>query len=156
SPYAPLRFVEDASECVFYHFMDLPGIGTVGGQWDLRGHEREYLGGVNFAGKRVLEVGTASGHLCFWMDRQGAEVVSYDLSENFDWDVAPFARTRHLDSPARRKAGNRLMNNAWWLGHRLFSARARVVYGSVYEIPESIGHVDVATFGSVLLHIRDP
>ena len=35
-------------------------------------------------------------------------------------------------------------------------SKARVVYGSVYNIPEEIGAVHVSTFGSVLLHLRDP
>jgi hypothetical protein len=31
-----------------------------------------------------------------------------------------------------------------------------VVYGTVYAIPEDIGMVDISTFGSILLHVRDP
>jgi hypothetical protein len=31
-----------------------------------------------------------------------------------------------------------------------------VVYGRVYELPAAIGPVDVCTFGSILLHLRDP
>ncbi len=30
------------------------------------------------------------------------------------------------------------------------------MYGSVYEVPATIGPVDIATFCSVLLHVRDP
>ena len=62
--YAAPRLVEDPADCYFYHTMDLPGHGTVTGEWDLRGREAAYLGNVDFQGKRVLEVGTASGHLC--------------------------------------------------------------------------------------------
>ena len=36
------------------------------------------------------------------------------------------------------------------------TSKAKVVYGTVYEIPEEIGRVEVATFGSVLRHVRDP
>jgi len=42
------------------------------------------------------------------------------------------------------------------LSPRPHGSRARMVYGSVYAIPTAIGAVDVATFGSVLLHVRDP
>jgi len=59
----------------FYHTMDLPTHGTVHGQWDLRGREASYLGNIFLQGKRVLEIGTASGHLCTTMERMGAEVV---------------------------------------------------------------------------------
>jgi 2-polyprenyl-3-methyl-5-hydroxy-6-metoxy-1,4-benzoquinol methylase len=71
--------------------MSVPNYGEIAGQWDLRGCEHQYLGDVAFAGKRVLEVGTASGHLCFWMERQGADVVAFDLDETKDWDLVPFA-----------------------------------------------------------------
>jgi hypothetical protein len=48
------------------------------------------------------------------------------------------------------------INNAFWLSHRLLQSKVRLVHGSVAAIPDSIGAVDVATFGCVLLHLRDP
>jgi hypothetical protein len=48
------------------------------------------------------------------------------------------------------------LNNAWWLAHEVFKSNARVVYGTVYDLPPGIGSVDIATFGSILLHLRDP
>jgi hypothetical protein len=55
-PYADPRAIRSLSECLFYHSMEIPGYGLVEGQWDLRGRESAYLGGLDFAGKRVLEV----------------------------------------------------------------------------------------------------
>jgi hypothetical protein len=157
SVYAETQIVTEPTECDFYHTMVIPGWGETQGQWDLRGKEQEYLGNVDLAGKRVLEVGTASGYLCFWMEKEaGADVVAYDLSENDDWDVVPYAagpvdRIRQL-----RKSGIRRQMNAWWFVHRVIDSKARVVYGSVYDIPAAIGPVDVSTVCSVLLHFRDP
>ncbi len=148
--------VTDPAGCVFYHTMDIPGHGTVAGQWDLRGHEASYLGHVDVAGKRVLEVGTASGHLCFEMERRGAEVVAYDLSDGQDWDVVPFAADDHERFLGERRRHIRALNDGWWLCHHASGSKAAVVYGSVYAIPESIGKVDIATFGAILLHLRDP
>lgn len=150
-PYAPPRVVTDPAECVWYHTMHIPGVGVVEGEWDLRDGVDEYLGGVPLEGRRVLEVGTASGFLCFEMERRGAEVVAYDLSERQPWDVVPF----DADDLDRSEVSRRL-NNGWWLAHRAFGSSARVAYGTVYEVPASIGPVDVATFGCVLLHVRDP
>lgn len=153
--YAAPRVITELSECAFYHTMDVPGVGRVEGHWDLRGGVEDYLGRVDFGGKRVLEVGPADGFLSFHMEALGASVVGYDLSEEYDWDFVPFARREHR-MPAGFKAGLRELNNAYWLCHRVFGSKGRVVYGRVYDIPEGIGPVDVATFGSVLLHLRDP
>lgn len=154
--YAPARRVDDIHECFFYHTMDLPGYGVVQGQWDLRGNVDAYLGHVDLKGKRVLEVGTASGFLCFEMEKRGAEVVAYDLSALDEWDIVPHGgQINPIVLEAKRKS-MRQLNNGWWLAHRAMNSKARVVYGPVYAIPESIGPIDVATFGSILLHLRDP
>lgn len=157
--YASAREDLTLDECYFYHTMDIPGVGTVQGEWDIRGHERDYLGYLDLRGKRVLEIGTASGFLCFYMEQQGAEVVAYDLSDRDSWDIVPYgARSAgelaKLVSDRRRHIA--LLNNGYWYAHKALRSRARVVYGSVYEVPEEIGPVDVVTFTSILLHVRDP
>jgi len=154
--YAMPRVVTDIGECYFYHTMELPGYGTVEGEWDLREGAGDYLGGVNFSGKRVLEIGTASGFLCFHMEKQGAHVVAYDLSEKDSWDIVPFSQYDHHQAVLIRKAHIRKINNAFWLSHRVYHSGAKMVYGTVYAIPEKIGPVDISMFGSVLLHVRDP
>jgi hypothetical protein len=155
SIYATPRIVTDPADCYFYHTVELPGLGVFTGEWDLRRGIRDYLGGVELAGKRVLEIGTSSGFVCFHMERAGAEVVAYDLSDAHMIDAVPnrYDRERFLASYPRHI---RQLNNAYWLSHRAYGSRARVVYGTVYAVPEAIGPVDVSTFGCVLLHLRDP
>ena len=154
--YAAPRSVTNLDDCFFYHTMDIPGYGQVKGAWDLRGGEREYLGGVDLKGKRVLEIGTASGFLCFYMESQGAEVVAYDLSEEFAWDIIPYVAYDYQEFAQERRTLIRQLNNGYWLCHRAYQSNAKIVYGTVYAIPQEIGLVDIATFGSVLLHVRDP
>jgi hypothetical protein len=48
------------------------------------------------------------------------------------------------------------LKNGWWFAHDIFGSRARVVYGNIYDVPQEIGPVDIATFGAILLHLRDP
>jgi hypothetical protein len=154
--FEPPRNVTDISECYFYHVTDLPGYGQVGEEWDLRGGEESYLGGVSFQGKRVLELGTASGYLCRYMEAKGADVIGFDLPAGRSWDLVPFAG---LDLAAARTVMSdhiEKVKNGWWFAHRLFGSRARAVYSNIYEIPEAIGPVDISTFGSILLHLRDP
>jgi hypothetical protein len=154
--YAPPRSVSSLDECYFYHSVELPDHGLVQGDWDLRGGESEYLGGVHLRGKGVLEVGAASGYLSVFMERAGANVVSYDLSPEHTIDVVPYARSDHEAFRSELKSHIAGLNNAYWLVHQAFGLRARLVHGTVYDIPAGIGTFDVSTLGSVLLHLRDP
>lgn len=154
--YAQPKVVTDPRDCYFYHTFDLPGQPTVQGEWDLRGGIDRYLGRTDFRGKRVLDVGSASGFLSFSMERRGAEVVSYDLGEDDLWDFVPFAGVDVGRLAADSRPSMARINNGYWYCHRALGSRARKVYGTVYEIPAAIGPVDVAVFGSILLHVRDP
>ena len=64
------REINKLEDCYFYHTMDLPTYGTVTGEWDLRGKEDLYLGHKSVDTKKVLDVGTASGHMCFYMEKK--------------------------------------------------------------------------------------
>lgn len=161
--YAAPVVVTDLNECLFYHEMDLPGYGHIcqdTTQWDLRGREREYLGHVEFSGKRTLDVGTASGYLSFFVESQGADVISHDLSEQQQGqDIVPYQRlgSKNLEEVrSGYKSVARKLNNAYWLAHRALNSRARLVHSTVYSLPDDIGFVDIAIIGCVLLHVRDP
>lgn len=154
--YARPHDVESVADCYFYHSMEIPGHGEVTGEWDLRGDEHRYLGGADLNGKRVLELGAASGFLTTYMERQGAEVVAYDLSTKHSWDVVPFAANDAAEFGEIYGEHLRKLNNGFWLNHKAQNLSARLVHGTVYTVPEAIGQVDVATFASILLHLRDP
>jgi hypothetical protein len=66
SIYAEARIIESIDCCYFYHAIDIPGVGTISRNWDLRQGLDKYLGGVEFMGKRVLDVGCANGILSFY------------------------------------------------------------------------------------------
>ena len=152
--YATPKTVSTIDDCVFYHTMEIPGYDTILGQWDLRQGADKYLGGVDVKGKRVLDIGTASGFLSFYMESQGADVIAFDLSEDQSWDVVPYAEHDHQQRRLALQIGK--INNAFWFAHHAYKSKVGMVYGSVYEIPSEIGVVDISNFGSVLLHLRDP
>jgi len=154
--FSPPRDVIDISDCYFYHVMDLPGYGEVGSEWDLRGGEEAYLGGVSFQGKRVLELGTASGFLCHYMEGKGAHVIGFDLGSDRSWYLVPFAGLDLSSFRVERRNHIEGLKNGWWFSHRLFGSQAKVMYGNIYDIPEEIGPIDIATFGLILCHLRDP
>jgi hypothetical protein len=111
--WAAPRDVTRLDECLFYHKMDIPGYGTVEGDWDLRGREKAYLGNVDLAGKRVLEIGPANGQLTFAMERMGADVIAYDLSEDDEWDVVPYAGTDIKEYHRSRRKNLLTVNNGF-------------------------------------------
>ncbi len=63
SIFAAPKSVENLEDCHFYHTIEIPGFRPVEGEWDLRNRVEDYLGHAEFKGKRVLEIGTASGVL---------------------------------------------------------------------------------------------
>ena len=157
--YADPRHVEGLDECYFYHAIDLPGLGEVKGDWDLRGCAGEYLGNYDFEGKRAIDVGTASGFLTFEMEKRGAEVVSFDMASGRQWDSVPYPE--YVDSwekilDGHERSANRL-KNSYWLSHRLLESKAKAYYGNIYEnLPDTVGEFDVAVFGMIFTHLRDP
>ena len=148
--------VTSLNECFFYHKMDIPGYGTVEGDWDLRSREKTYLGNVDVAGKRVLEIGPANGQLTFAMERMGADVTTYDLSEDDEWDVVPYAGTDIKEYHRSRRKNLLAVSNGFWLAHKAFNSKAKLAYGKVYDVPDEIGMFEICTFGTMLLHLRDP
>ena len=154
--YARPKEVTNIDECFFYHTMELPQVGLVNGLWDLRKDIQAYLGRQDFRSKSVLELGPASGYISFYMESCGAEVVGYELSEDQEWDVVPYAAKDMARELAVRKEHIRQLNNSFWYAHRLMGSKVKVLYGSVYEIPVDLGPFDTTVVGSILLHLRDP
>jgi SAM-dependent methyltransferase len=153
---AEQRSVLERQDCIFYHTIEMPDGEVIPGPWDLRSRESEYLGHVPLAGRRVLEFGPSTGHLTFWMEDRGAEVVCFDAG----WDVsidlvpAPGGETRKLRTDHAARTCE--FQNSWWYVHQRRRSKAKMVYGDIYRLPGDLGEFDVCTFGSILLHLRSP
>ncbi len=156
--YAEPIVVGDIADCFFYHYMNLPGIGVVGTQWDLRDSINEYLGNFDFTGKRTLDVGAASGYLTFEMEKRGANVVSFDMADGAQWNIVPHINLQPTlkEIANKRSASHQQLKNAYWFAHKKLNSRANVYYGDIYNLPEALGRFEVAMFGMILSHLRDP
>src|SRR6266545_5079850 len=155
------RFVDRLEDCFFYHAMELPGFGLVPAHWDLRGRFDDYVGGVEVAGKSVLDIGAATGFLSFEAEKRGAaRVLSFDMSDARQQAFLPFKDKLYSRDPARwaEQYGAEIeqWKNAYWLCHRLLHSKAEVYYGDIYNLPRELGQFDVAIVGSVLEHLSDP
>lgn len=150
--------VEDLSDCWFYHRCDLPGFGEVVGDWDLRSCAGDYLGNVDFEGKSVMDVGAASGFLTFEMEKRGAVVTSFDIDSGRNWNVVPHFRIRSKlpEILAGQAAVLNKIKAGYWLSHRLLGSNARAYYGDIYNMGDDLGEYDIAYFGMIIGHLRDP
>lgn len=163
--YQQPRKIASLDQCNFYHTTDIPGVGLVEGQWDLRDGVDEYLGGYDFAAKRVLEIGPATGFLTFQIEKIAREVVTVELpmDRNF-WNAVPYeslglARGRErgwtdVEKQFHEHIGR--IRNGFWFCHEKFASRARVHHGSAEDLPAALGQFDVVLLASILLHSRSP
>jgi O-methyltransferase len=143
-------------DCIFYHASDFSDGTWVDGPWDLRGKEDVYIGGIPLRGKRVLELGPASGHMTFHMEQQGARVVCFDAGFDVSNDLLPYGAIDVSGAQLEYMAHIERVQNAWWYLHRDKGSSAKIAYGSIYDLPRDIGTFDVATFSAILLHLRNP
>jgi len=136
--------------------MEIPGHGVTTGDWDLRKGMQEYLGGVSYAGQRVLEIGPASGQVTVELERQGAEVVAVEVTDDPGWDFVPYPRSVLQPALAPRRDIMRRLKNSFWFVHKAFGSSAKMYYGDVYNLPATLGYFDTSVMLSVLLHTRNP
>jgi len=147
----------DLSDFVWYHAFELPDGRVLPGAWDLRGHEAAYLGGVDVAGKRVLELGPATGYLTFYMERMGAEVVSFEAGFDVSIDMLPVKGHDNPEGKLQVMQDTIDRNHdAWWYLHRTLGSSAKFVQGNIYDMPADLGTFDLTVVGAILLHLREP
>lgn len=163
--FATPRVVTNPEHCVFYHTMDLPGVGVKQGAWDLRDDVDNYIGKVNVSGKTVLDVGTGNGFLSFEMEKRGANMISFDFDPALgrrSHDVVPFHDFETRFGASKDAFWDQLsfgldaMKNGYWLAHRLYGSKARVYYGNVYDTQVDMGPVDMVFMGNINLHLASP
>jgi hypothetical protein len=146
----------DGQETAFYHAMDVPGLGDVAGDWDLRADLDPYLGRVDYADAVVLDIGASDGFLAFEMEKRGATVVTVDLPRGAWPDLFP------LDPPAPATTMARFLQrvaahrNAFWFCHGAFGSRVRLHENHAHQLDRRLTGFDVAVMGNVLQHLRDP
>lgn len=157
--------IDSAAECNFYHTTEIPGVGLIEGQWDLRDGVDEYLGGYDFTGKRILEIGPATGFLTFHMEKTAREVVAVELPmDRTFWNAVPYeklglsrGRTEQwTDAELQFHEHIGRIRNGFWFCHEKFNSSAKVYNGSSENLPAELGDFDAVLLSAVLLHARSP
>lgn len=126
------------------------------GSWDLRPNLDAYLSDTDYAGRRVLEIGTSDGYLGFELEARGAEVWALDLPVGEHWDLMPPDDAQAEVAKRRSRELVAAIRNAFWLGHRLHSSRLRLIETRADRLPAELGMVDCCFFGNILQHLENP
>lgn len=154
--YAKPMEVDTLEDCWFYHTFELADGTVLSGVWDLRDGIDKYLGGMKFDGCKVLDVGAASGGLSFHIEKDAAEVYSFDIADDQMMDMVPYAK---LDEQVARDTVAkhvRQVKKSYWFMHSQLQSKAKAIYGDIYNLSAHCPKVDVVVLGSILLHLRDP
>jgi O-methyltransferase len=150
------RTAVQLADCDFYHHMIFPGGEQQAGHWDLRPCVDDYLGHLDYSGKKVIEIGPASGFLTFALEARGATVTGIELSRDYVGDVVPLPGRDPAAERRDREALVARVINSFWYGHGRMGSHASVYYGDARELPDDLGTFDIGLLGAVLLHSRDP
>lgn len=149
----------------WYHTIDLGDGIVTKGTYDLRPVLDQYGFPADLRGKRVLDIGRASGFFSFELERRGAEVTSTELGSLLDKDyvggdlVRDVIRRRAWTDgvpPIDPEYGDRL---DFGLAHLILGSRVKSVSVRLAEIsPETVpgAPFDLVFVGSVLNHVQDP
>jgi hypothetical protein len=91
------------------------------------------------------------------MEKEGADVVSFDMATGGQWDAVPQRdyRRDYVGWTAKRVNGDRRLKNAYWFAHQRLGSKAKAFYGDIYNLPGPLGPFDVAVFGMIITHLRD-
>lgn len=153
--FATPRLGVSRDDCYFYTHMETPDGGLIPGDWDLRHCVDAHLGFSDFAGRRVLEIGPASGFLTFAMEDRGADVTAVELGGNYLGDVVPH-HDLDMDAANRERAVllDRLFNS-FWFSHEQRGSRSRVYHGDARRLPDFGHDFEIGVLASIMLHSTD-
>lgn len=140
-------------ECTFTETVDLLGGETIAGALDLRGAEDEFLGGVKFWGKRVLQVLPGSGWLSAHIAIRADELVVLDMPVGFHPDMASLADE---SADGARSPEQERIRKSWWFVKNTLGYEAHAVYANLYDPPDDLGRFDVGVLSGVLSSLAHP
>jgi hypothetical protein len=140
----------------FYQAIDLPGLGSIPGQWDHRGAENVYLAHTDFNGLTALDVGPANGFWSFEMERRGAKVTAIELGPDDDWDAVPHGGLPPTGASEAMKDCVEKTHADFLTCRSALKSSVEVRRGAAYAVPSLVERKDVALMGNILQHLRDP
>jgi SAM-dependent methyltransferase len=149
----------------FYHSFEFTNGCAVRGAWDVARSIEQYQFPKDLLGKRVLDIGPASGFFSFYLEAQGAKVTALEAHSFGDCDVYGTYRYAGADGSPPDRIQNGLpvwfghpASSVFWKIHDAINSRVEWRNGKIYDANPSLtgDDFDLIFAGSLLLHLRDP
>ncbi len=140
------------NQLTWYHTIDLGHGLSTPGIYDHRPYLEAYGLPKDLAGRRVLDIGAASGFFTFEMEKRGAQVTATELPHWSAHDFGPLYQPEMTPEQAEV-----YLHEPFLFAQQVLGSRARRRIINIYDIsPETVGAFDLVFCGSVLLHLTDP
>jgi 2-polyprenyl-3-methyl-5-hydroxy-6-metoxy-1,4-benzoquinol methylase len=147
----------------FYHSFSLSNGVTIAGDWNMSPTIGEYRF-PPLRGRRVLDIGPASGWFSFWMEAQGADVTVVETRGYGDFDVyGVHSYTGAAGRPPERQLDGKPIHYgpaspSFWAMHDILESKVKYVNGRIYEVSPALFSepFDLVFIGALLPHLRDP
>lgn len=137
----------------WYHCIDLGNGNVTKGTFDIRPYLSKYGFPDDLRGKRVLDVGRASGFFSFELEKRGASVIATDLPNPFCKDYVGGEITRSI---LKARFGEKDRND-FSTAHKALGSKVVAAVASLYDLSNALNErFDLVFVGSVLCHVRDP
>lgn len=135
-----------------YHTFEFPDGRVVPGFFDLREAVHRLPIPTSLAGKRCLDVASATGFFAIEMARRGGDVVSVDIDDPKRWDWQGPPGVNDVRSKGRGE-----IRQGFETARAAFGVEVERHDLSLYELrPEELGTFDFVFMGNILLHLSDP
>ncbi|MBN9118331.1 MAG: hypothetical protein J0I06_04075 [Planctomycetes bacterium] len=150
----------------WYHSVDLGDGLITPGDYDYRAQVHSFGFPADLGGKRVLDVGSATGFFAFEFERRGAEVVSVELPSLDRWDMLAAERediVREIaaahNAPSPVAGYDRHLDGPFLFCHARLRSKVKRCYSSVYDLTlAKLGgeKFDLVYAGDLLMHLFSP
>jgi SAM-dependent methyltransferase len=154
------------SDYYWYHAVDLGDGLVTPGDFDFRSQVNSFGFPDDLTGKRVLDVGSATGYFAFEFERRGAEVVSVELPALGAWDMLDAEREEVIheialahNASTPEEAYHRHLDGPFQFCHTQLRSKVTRCYSSVYDLTlAKLGgeKFDLVFAGDLLAHLFSP
>ena len=150
----------------WYHTVDLGNGLVTPGDYDFRDQINSFGFPEDLRGKRVLDIGSATGYFAFEFEKRGAEVVSVELPSLAEWDIISDERGQIVNHLMQRHKAStpeeayvRHLDGPFRFCHKMLGSKVTRCYSPVYDLTlDKVGgkKFDLIYAGDILLHLFSP